>query len=304
MAKDILHVVPHEQAWAVRREGNERVSSTHPTQHDAIESARELAKERDDIVIHRPDGTIRERVTYTGNGAGNGGNGGAGTTPVSGERHATDRTAAFEPRDLVPVASRVSWGAVLAGAAVGLALYVVLTCLALAIGLSTVDHMRGRTFAISAAAISALAMLISVFLGGFVASQLTAGEQHREGAVYGILVWGTMVALILMGGLGLGSAAALRATASPVSPAVSPDRVKQELALSDQQAQRYSAMVQESTTLVPDADAKQAAWWTFVAVALSLLSAVGGGIAGAGPEMVVERTPASRGAAVVAPRPA
>jgi hypothetical protein len=69
MAKDVLHVVPHEQAWAVRREGNERVTTTSPTQRDAIEAARELAKEQDDIVIHRPDGTIRERVTYYGSGS-------------------------------------------------------------------------------------------------------------------------------------------------------------------------------------------------------------------------------------------
>jgi Uncharacterized protein conserved in bacteria (DUF2188) len=298
MAKDILHVVPHEQAWAVKREGNERVSSTHSTQHDAIESAREMAKERDDIVIHRPDGTIRERVTYTGT------NGGSDAAPERGERRVANRTTALEPRDLVPVGSRVSWGAVLGGAAVGLALYVVLVCLALAIGLSTVDHIRGRTFAISAAAISAVAMLCSVFLGGFVASQLTAGEQHREGAVYGILVWGTMVAVILMGSLGLGSAAALRMAGAPVSPSFSPDRMKQELTLSDQQAQRYSALVKESSTLIPDADAKQAAWWTFVAVALSLLSAVGGGIAGAGPELALERVRDTRGAVAVEPRPA
>src|SRR5215204_5340851 len=67
MAKSVLHVVPHNhEDWAVKREGNERASSTHATQKEAIEAARELAKELDDIVIHRPDGTIRERVTYYG----------------------------------------------------------------------------------------------------------------------------------------------------------------------------------------------------------------------------------------------
>jgi len=298
MAKDVLHVVPHEQAWAVKREGNERVSSTHPTQHDAIESAREMAKERDDIIIHRPDGTIRERVTYSG------GNGGSEATSNNGERRSAGRTSTIEPRDLFPVASRVSWGAVVAGAAVGLALYTVLTCLALAIGLSTADHMSGRTFAISAAAIAALALLFSVFLGGFVASQLTAREQHREGAVYGILVWGTMVALILLGGLGLGSVATLRAARAPVNPDLSPDQVKQKLALNDQQAKDYAAMAQRSTTVIPDADAKQAAWWTFVAVALSLMSAVGGGLAGAGPELELARVREGRPAVAIEPRPA
>src|SRR5262245_48597032 len=102
MAKDVLHVVPHDQAWAVRREGNERVSSTHPTQKDTIEAAREMAKERDDIVIHRPDGTIRERVTYFGT-----------AEPANGEtRTTTTRETELDPRDVASVGSRVSWEAV------------------------------------------------------------------------------------------------------------------------------------------------------------------------------------------------
>src|SRR3954469_19264216 len=106
MAKDVLHVVPHEQNWAVRREGNDRVSSTHPTQKEAIEAARELAKERDDIVIHRPDGTIRERVTYMG------GNGGSqeGRADTSNDSRRDSRTA-VGPSDLFSVGSRVSWAA-------------------------------------------------------------------------------------------------------------------------------------------------------------------------------------------------
>ncbi len=42
MAKDTLHVVPHDDSWAVKREGNERSSSTHSTQKEAIDAAREL----------------------------------------------------------------------------------------------------------------------------------------------------------------------------------------------------------------------------------------------------------------------
>src|SRR5688500_832737 len=105
MAKDVLHVVPHEQAWAVKREGNERVSSTHTTQKDAIEAARELAKERDDIVIHRADGTIRERVTYH-------------DPAVHEVRPVADRTAPIEAEDVAGVGTRVRWEAVLAGAVV------------------------------------------------------------------------------------------------------------------------------------------------------------------------------------------
>lgn len=64
MAKNI-HVVPRDGEWAVRREGNERVTSTHNTQAKAIEKAREIAKnQRSEVVIHRADGRVRARDSY------------------------------------------------------------------------------------------------------------------------------------------------------------------------------------------------------------------------------------------------
>jgi uncharacterized protein YdaT len=59
------HVVPHNDRWAVRGEGNERVTSTHDTQGEAIDRARGIAqRERSEVVIHRPDGRIRDRDSY------------------------------------------------------------------------------------------------------------------------------------------------------------------------------------------------------------------------------------------------
>jgi hypothetical protein len=59
------HVVPHGDSWAVRVEGSARVSSTHDTQQEAIDSAIPGAK-RDggEVVIHRPDGRIRDKDSY------------------------------------------------------------------------------------------------------------------------------------------------------------------------------------------------------------------------------------------------
>lgn len=60
-----IHVVPHEKGWATRREGAERVGSTHDTQGEAIDSGRERAiKEHVELVIHRPNGTIRDSDSY------------------------------------------------------------------------------------------------------------------------------------------------------------------------------------------------------------------------------------------------
>lgn len=59
------HVVPHQGRWAVRGEANERVTSTHDTQSEAIGRARGIAqRERSEVVIHRPDGRIRDRDSY------------------------------------------------------------------------------------------------------------------------------------------------------------------------------------------------------------------------------------------------
>lgn len=64
MKKD-LHVVPHGDEWAVRREGAGRVSSTHDTQREAIDAARRTAqREHTEVVIHRPDGRIRDSDSF------------------------------------------------------------------------------------------------------------------------------------------------------------------------------------------------------------------------------------------------
>lgn len=59
------HVVPHGDDWAVRGAGNEKVTSIHPTQADAERAAREIAiNQRSEVVIHRPDGRIRDKNSY------------------------------------------------------------------------------------------------------------------------------------------------------------------------------------------------------------------------------------------------
>lgn len=60
-----IHVVPHDSGWATRREGASRVGSTHSTQAQATEAARNTAiRERGEVVIHRPDGRIRDANSY------------------------------------------------------------------------------------------------------------------------------------------------------------------------------------------------------------------------------------------------
>ncbi len=59
------HVVPYEDGWAVRREGNKRVTSKHRKQSTAIRKAKTLARKyKADVIIHRASGGIRERISY------------------------------------------------------------------------------------------------------------------------------------------------------------------------------------------------------------------------------------------------
>ncbi|MCC7351844.1 MAG: DUF2188 domain-containing protein [Phycisphaerales bacterium] len=59
------HVVPRDGGWAVRGAGNARVTSQHRTQSAAETAARRIARgESSEVVIHRRDGTIRDKDSY------------------------------------------------------------------------------------------------------------------------------------------------------------------------------------------------------------------------------------------------
>lgn len=60
------HVVRRDGgSWAVRGEGNERDTSHHDTQAEAIDAARGIAiNQQAEVVIHRQDGQFRDRDSY------------------------------------------------------------------------------------------------------------------------------------------------------------------------------------------------------------------------------------------------
>lgn len=59
------HVVPYKDGWAVRREGNKRITSKHRKQSTAINKAKVIAKRKKaDVIIHRESGGIRDRIGY------------------------------------------------------------------------------------------------------------------------------------------------------------------------------------------------------------------------------------------------
>lgn len=60
------HVVPYEENdWAIKGEGNIKYTEIFDTQKQAIKRAKEIAKNYgSDVIIHRRDGTIRDRMSY------------------------------------------------------------------------------------------------------------------------------------------------------------------------------------------------------------------------------------------------
>src|SRR5215210_2916675 len=63
--KPAVHIELRGEGWAVIREGNKRATSTHPTQSDAAESGRELARrDKSEFFLHARNGQIREHRDY------------------------------------------------------------------------------------------------------------------------------------------------------------------------------------------------------------------------------------------------
>lgn len=290
MAKDTLHVAPADEHWAVKREGNERASATHGTQKEAIDAARGLAHEGADVVIHRPDGTIREKTTIT-----------ASTAEQNGE--GTQARSELRPSDVMSVGSRVSWGAVVAGVVVALAVYITLNLLVVAIGVTTVDQVASKTFAIVAAIASIVCLLVALFVGGCVASASTVGEEKSEAMIYGVLVWATMLLLLVPMGTGLGvgffgGARDSRLTGDAAATAATTNNEPNPPA---QSAEPFAKVWQQSQSLTESFGPVALAWWTFGVVVLSIFATLAGSLAGAGPNLALKQLRGKRVAVMVRP---
>lgn len=59
------HVVPNGDKWAVKGAGNEKNTHVVNTQKEAINIAREIAKnQQSELIIHRSDGRIRDKDSF------------------------------------------------------------------------------------------------------------------------------------------------------------------------------------------------------------------------------------------------
>jgi hypothetical protein len=91
----------------------------------------------------------------------------------------------------------VRWGAVLAGTVAGIASYMLLGLFGIAVGLTAVGPGgAGSSGAIPVATgiWTGVSMLISAFIGGYVASRMSGLARRSDGMLHGFIAWGaTMV---------------------------------------------------------------------------------------------------------------
>jgi len=202
--------------------------------------------------------------------------------------------------DLLPVHSRVSWGAIFAGAMVALALYLLFSVLGTAIGLTVSRNVEANELGAGAAIYAILVNLIALFVGGWVTSQCAVGENKLEAVVYGVILWGVVFSILLwlmVSGVRIGFNAVMSEASSPsqISAAqATPEGLRSSISTpapgqGAPPAGAGAAPPPDIRAMANDPRTVAAAWWTFGGILLSMLAAVGGALAGSGPNLIVRR---------------
>lgn len=105
-------------------------------------------------------------------------------------------TPSLKATDLLAVKSRISWGAIAAGAMVALAIYLILTLVGIAVGFEMAARRPdevAKSLDLGLAIVSIAILLVAMFFGGWATSRLAVGETKLEAVLYGIILWGVLV---------------------------------------------------------------------------------------------------------------
>jgi hypothetical protein len=205
--------------------------------------------------------------------------------------------------DLVSVGSRISWGAIAAGAVVALALQFLLAVLGGAVGLSISDRVDPTDLRTGAVVWAIVTVCAALFVGGMVTSQFTVGENKMEALLYGIIMWALLFALLL----GLGAAggrvgwnamvrmADLAHTASAQSWETAARNAGVRADQIDEWRRKMAGSADKKDGSAPTPEATSDAvtritWYTFAGTWLSMLAAALGALVGAGPTFKLAAT--------------
>lgn len=101
----------------------------------------------------------------------------------------------YEPRAVVKKTSFpwISWGAVFSGLVSGMASYLLLALLGLAAGLSAINPQSAEPIGrvpLMAGIWTGVSMIVSAFIGGYVATRMSGLSRKTDGILYGFVAWG------------------------------------------------------------------------------------------------------------------
>ena len=289
-----LHVVPHEDGWAIKQEGEDGTVSVHSSQSDAVAKGEKLAADREvNLVVHRADGAFDHVEKFTDTNSRD-----RADQRTNGSSLSRSSDEPVRLQDVVSVGSRVSWGALLAGVVVALTIYVSLGTLGVAIGLSTAGlrNVDGGVLALATVIWAAISLLVSLFLGGFVTSRSTVGERKDEAMIYGVLLWGTLfLCVVALSGMGL------RLGVGGMFPQIAGEVTSTGTGLTDTEltdAGLSAAQIEDLRAIQNrggEVRATSAAWWTFATLIVSMIASIIGSLVGAGPHLSLEDLRKRRG---------
>lgn len=193
---------------------------------------------------------------------------------------ASENTPQME--DLVSIGSRISWSAILAGAAIAISFQFLLGLLAATVGASMTDRVETETLRTSAVIWLIGTACISLFVGGLITTQLTAGENKVEAVIFGIVMWATVTAIAAHGAIA-GREAMMGTTGGQTSRSWEADARK--AGVPADQIQQWNAKASEGREKTPQegATASEMRWLTFGTAWLSMIAAAAGAFVGAGP---------------------
>jgi len=189
----------------------------------------------------------------------------------------------------------VSWGALFAGAAAALGVWILLYALGVALGLSTVDphdHDTLRATGIFTGVWGLAAPLVALFVGGLVAGRSAGPLGRGGGALHGLVVWSltalgglylvaTLFGNVLGSAVAVGQNVASQAIAQPgPEGTASEDGVVHDVKKTLGRVQAQAARNVEKNAIEAAPETGTAFWVVFGALLLGMLAAVMGGAAG------------------------
>ena len=278
-----IHVVSAEEGrWGVKEEGRDDMVSTHDTRPEAIRAARSQINGTDGtVMVHDEEGNFlssdeveKELESTT-------------PAPMSSAVDSDVYT-----HDVKSVGTRVSWSALFSGLLIAIAINIPMTAFGVALGLTVANttELSAEGFSIAAVTWVAVTVLVSLFLGGFVAARNTTWESPTEALQYGVLLWALFVVgvpAVASAGINVAPYKAIdskwNATSNQESP--KPTDISKATGISKKASEKIVVTSKQIDENISSTSPTTAAWISLGIFFVSLVTSCLGAYCGSGPDL-------------------